>query len=155
MTTETGPIRPPSQSMCNPDLAIIKALTSPANALPFTIPSHAMTAINTLDQWRLLVRVCPLFGAILPWASRSKNARDEMVVTEAAASLRTNLELLKIVVPADETFDDDKITDFTIEIEGLLSRLETLLEDSIMEEAPSSRIHGSPNERIMVSAFNG
>lgn len=95
-----------------------------------------MTAINKLQQWRLLVGVCPLFESNLAWTPRTRRPVDDMVVDENAALLKGQLRNLRTIVPAEQVLADDKAYEFTAKINSLLSTLETLLRDAIKETLP-------------------
>lgn len=99
-----------------------------------------MTAIDKLQQWRLLVGVCPLFESNLAWTPHTRRPVDGLVVDENAALLKGQLRDLRnivpAIVPAKQVLADDKAHEFISKINSLLSTLETLLQDAIKETLP-------------------
>lgn len=101
-----------------------------------------MAAITTLQEWHLLVGVCPLFECKIPWTPHIKQHLDEIVVEEAASSLATSLGVLKaiVVVPGEEPLDDGKSYEFLTKIRSLLSTLEGLLLQDVTSQEVENQV---------------
>ncbi|KAK4206533.1 hypothetical protein QBC37DRAFT_434803 [Rhypophila decipiens] len=90
-----------------------------------------MATLGSLEQWRLLEGVCPLFECGIPWTSRTKRPVDELVIKNTATLFKTGLRNLRLVGRPDGFIPEDKRLDVDYQIDSLLFQLETLLQSSV------------------------
>jgi hypothetical protein len=102
-----------------------------------------MAAIDSFDQWRLLVGVCPLFERELPWTPRTRQEVDESVVADNARFMKVYFGTLKVLVPPEAMILAERCDAVEWEINSLLSTLERLLQDSIKDSTEIPRDMGA------------
>ncbi|KAL3462181.1 hypothetical protein BJX64DRAFT_259443 [Aspergillus heterothallicus] len=98
--------------------------------------------IGDLEQWQLLMSVHPLFESDLRWTplatSESVNIVSKESIRESAALFKIYMKEIPIYVPTDHTLSDLTYPRFLREINALLSSLEHLVGEVILERAPLS-----------------
>lgn len=114
----------------------------------------AASSIGDLEQWRLLLAVCPLFESDLSWTPQGSDRRDFVVVEESADLFKANIRATKVLAAADYALSESTCAVFVQKSNLLLSTLETLVNDAIPRESESVNGYGASTSANLEHLFD-
>lgn len=96
-------------------------------------------SIQDLEQWRLLVAVCPIFAHDHPWTTLDANEHHAKIVQKQADLFKAHIIEIPVHVPTGYVLVGDLYRDFERETNALLSSLECLVDGA---KLPASGAQG-------------
>lgn len=120
-------------------------------------PISSPISIGELEEWRLLIAVCPVFGYDHPWTALESTRKDVEVVKTQANLLKANIMEIPVHIDTNCMLTGDIRDDFTLAMNALLSTLEGLVDGAKLparEDKSSSGTQPSPPSDICCKCPN-
>ncbi|KAK3994248.1 hypothetical protein QBC44DRAFT_392685 [Cladorrhinum sp. PSN332] len=89
-----------------------------------------------LEQWRLLLSICPIFGHPHPWTAKTPNPNETSVVQTQAQLLQLHILEIPLHIPTDSFIPPNYLDDFQTDIDDMLLHLAHLVNDADLTNKP-------------------